>query len=324
MKALPAWLSLRSPAAPTAAIDISVNRVTAASVESRGNGFAVTAHAVEVLPEGALVPSLTNPNLRDRASVAAAVRRMLEAIGRPRRVALAVPDPVAKVSLVRFEKIPDRAQELEQVVRWQVRKTAPFPIEEAQVSYFPGASSADGHEFVVSLARRQVIEEYEGLCAAGGAHAGLVDISTFNVINSVMAAGPSRGKDWLLVNVAPDYASIAVLRDGDLILFRSRGADADGTLADLVHQTAMYYEDRLQGSGFGQVLLCGAAAAQGRQATDAEQIRRSLEERLQTSVDTVDVRSAAALSDRISASQALLDTLAPVVGALVRDRGVAA
>lgn len=324
MMALPAWLSLHSAAAPTAAIDISANRVTAAAVEPRGGKLVVTAHAVELLPEGALAPSLTSVNLRDRASVEAAVRRMLDAIGRPRRVALTVPDPVAKVSLVRFEKVPERAQELEQVVRWQVRKTAPFPIEDAQVSYVPGASGADGQEFIVSLAKRQIVEEYESLCEAGGAHAGLVDISTFNVINSVMAVPIAHGPDWLLVNVAPDYASIAVLRGGDLILFRSRSAEADGTLADLVHQTAMYYEDRLQGAGFGQVLLCGAAAAQGRHVTDVEQIRRSLEERLQTSIATVDIRSAAALSDRITASQALLDALAPVVGALVRGREVAA
>jgi hypothetical protein len=44
---------------------------------------------------------------------------------------------------------------------------------------------------------------------------------------------------------------------------------------------------------------------------------------LRTPVETVDVRSAVTLSDRIMASQALLDTLAPVVGALLRGREVA-
>jgi len=324
MIALPAWLSLDAPAAPTSAIDVSVNRVTAASVETRSGRLTVTAHAVELLPGGALAPSLTTENVRDRASLVAAVRRVLDAIGRPRRVALTVPDPVAKVSLVRFEKVPAKAQELEQVVRWQVRKAAPFPIEEAQMSYFPGAATPDGQEFIVSLARRKIVEEYESLCQDAGAHAGLVDISTFNVINAVLAEPGYEGQDWLLVNVSADYASIAVVRGGDLILFRSRNADADGTLADLVHQTAMYYEDRLQGSGFSHVRLCGAAAVQGRQVTEVEQIRRSLEDRLQTSVETVDIRSAVALSDRIMASQGLLDALAPVVGALARGPQVAA
>ena len=62
---------------------------------------------------------------------------MLERVGRPRRIGLIVPDPIAKVSLVRFEKVPARAQDLDQLIRWQVRKAAPFAIEDAQVSYVP-------------------------------------------------------------------------------------------------------------------------------------------------------------------------------------------
>ena len=97
-------------------------------------------------------------------------------------------------------------------------------------------------------------------------------------------------------------------------------ADTEGTLADLVHQTAMYYEDRLKGGGFAQVLLSGAGAAEADQTGEIDQIRRSLEERLRTPVDTVDPRAAAALTDRITAAPALLDSLAPLVGLLLRDR----
>ena len=123
----------------------------------------------------------------------------------------------------------------------------------------------------------------------------------------------------MLVNVALDYASIAIMRGPHLIFFRNRGAETDGTLPDLVHQTAMYYEDRLSGAGFRRVMLCGASSVGSRQA-DVEQIRRSLEERLSTVVETVDPREAAALTDRIGAGPALLDTLAPLVGVLLRGR----
>ena len=122
------------------------------------------------------------------------------------------------------------------------------------------------------------------------------------------------------MNVAADYASIAILRGPHLIFFRNRAADTEGTLADLVHQTAMYYEDRLKGAGFARVLLAGAGGGGGGQTGEVEQVRRSLEERLRTPVDTVDPRAAAALTDRITAAPALLDTLAPLVGLLLRDR----
>jgi hypothetical protein len=81
----------------------------------------------------------------------------------------------------------------------------------------------------------------------------------------------------------------------------------------------MYYEDRLKGGGFGRVMIAGAAQLPG----GADSVRRGLEERLGVSVDAVDPRGAAALQDRIGASADLLDTLAPLVGMLMRERKVA-
>ena len=321
MSFLSDWTSLRDAPPPGAAVEITAQRVSAASLEMRGGRPVITAHAVEPLLEGALVPSLMTANIHDRTAVLTALGRVLERVGRPHRIGLIVPDPIAKVSLVRFEKVPPREQDLDQLIRWQVRKAAPFAIEDAQVSYVAGILAADGREFVVTLARREVVQEYEDLCAAHGAHPGIVDISTFNVINAVLAgSAPEPLADWLLVNVASDYTSIAILRGPDPIFFRSRGADSEGTLADLVHQTAMYYEDRLQGAGFSRVMLSGASTASG----DVQEIGSSLQLRLGTAIAAVDPREAATLADRITVAPALLDALAPLVGLLVRGREAAA
>jgi Tfp pilus assembly PilM family ATPase len=317
---------LRDSSGPGVAVELTAHHVSAASLDSRAGAPIVGAHATELLPPGALVPSLTTPNIQNRPAVLDALGRVLDAVGRPRRIGLVIPDLAAKVSLVRFEQVPARASDLDQLVRWQVRKSAPFPIDEAVVSFVPGMKVADGQEFIVSLARRAVIEDYEALCAEAGAHAGIVDLATFNVINAVLAATPAVGApagDWLLVNVAPGDASIAILRGPHLIFFRNHAADSEGTLADLVHQAAMYYEDRLAGGGFGRVFLTGAGGAGPHHAADAEQVRRSLQARLTTPIETVDPRAAASLTDRIAAAPALLDTLAPLVGLLLRGRDAA-
>ncbi len=244
--------SLRDTSGPTVALEIAAHQVSAASIEYRSGTAVVAAHATELMPPGALVPSLTAANIHHRQAVVDVIGRVLERTGRPRRLGLIVPDLVAKVSFVRFEQLPARAADLEQLVRWQVRKTAPFAVDEAQVSFVPGLRSPDGQEFVVSLARRAIVEEYESICAEAGAHAGVVDLATFNVINAVLAsaapvAASGADSDWLLVNIAPDYASIAILRGTHLIFFRNRVADEEGTLPDLVHQAAMY----LRGSPVG-------------------------------------------------------------------------
>ncbi len=316
------FASLRTSSGPQAAVELSTHRVSGAAIDVRGGRPVVAAHAMEPLPDGALAPALAARNVVDREAVASALATVLDRLGRPNRIGLVVPDPVAKVSIARFEHVPSRAADLDQLVRWQVRKSAPFAIDEAQVSYTRGLRTGEGQEFVVSVARRDVIEEYESLAAEAGAHAGIVDLSTFNVVNAVLAGSAPPTGDWLLVNVAPDYASIAILRDHDLVFFRNRGADSDVTLTDLVHQTAMYYEDRLRGGGLGRVFLGGGGAGLLTPA-DLDQARRSLEARLSTSVEAVDPREAASLTDRIGATPALLDTLAPLVGLLLRDREAA-
>ena len=134
--------SLREAAGPGVAIELAADHVSAASLDTRGGTSAVTVHASEPLPPGALVPSLTAANVHNRQVVSNALERVLERTGNPRRVGLVIPDLVAKVSLVRFEHVPARTSDLDQLVRWQVRKTAPFPIEDAQVSYVPGIKAA--------------------------------------------------------------------------------------------------------------------------------------------------------------------------------------
>jgi Tfp pilus assembly PilM family ATPase len=107
------------------------------------------------------------------------------------------------------------------------------------------------------------------------------------------------------------------MRRDQLIFFRSRGSDGEGTLTDVVHQTAMYYEDRLSGAGFSRVLLCGGDATAG------EAIRRQLADRLSAAVETIDPTRVAALTDRIGAGSALLAGLTPLVGLILRTREAA-
>jgi hypothetical protein len=113
---------------------------------------------------------------------------------------------------------------------------------------------------------------------------------------------------------------MAILRGQHLVFFRNRASDGEAGLADMVHQTAMYYEDRLSGAGFRRVILAGAGSPDSLGGQDADYLRRELEQRLGTKVDPVDPRTAATVMDRIAANTELLDVLAPLVGLLARDR----
>ena len=315
MSASSTWLAAEAPAT---AIELAGGRVTVVGLAKGHDGPVVHGWATEPLPPGALVPSLTALNVVDAGEVGRAVARAISRANvKAKRVALVVPDLAAKVTLVPFETVPARADDLQQLIAWQVRKAAPFHVEDAQMSYVAGAPHGDnGRTFVVTLARRDIIRQFEDICAGAGAHAGVVDIASFNLINAVQAASAPPAGDWLFVNTTAEAQTLAILRGGTLLFFRSRPIDGDERLPDLVHQTAMYYEDRLQGGGFERVVLAGGAAWSG------EPVRQGLAERLKAPVTSIEPRHIAGFSGRgfddlqPAAAEALLAPL----GVLLREK----
>ncbi len=134
------------------------------------------------------------------------------------------------------------------------------------------------------------------------------------------ASGESRD-GWLLVHAEPEFATLIVVRGGRVIFYRNRPSEeAAADMGDLVHQTAMYYEDRLGGGAFSRVILAGASSY----GPQADVLRHQIEERLGVRPQALDVRGGVALRDRIAAGPELLDTIAPAVGVLLRSRSGAA
>jgi type IV pilus assembly protein PilM len=314
MSFLASWLA--SPPLD-AAIEIAPEAVSIAVLGGRGQNAFVQGYAVEPMPVGAVVPSLTATNMPAPDVVVRALRSACDSVGlRPRRAALVVPDLVGKVSLVKFDQIPTRRDDLDQLIRWQVKKSTPFPIDDACVTHSAGAQGADGNEFVVVAARREVVREYESICEEAGIEAGLVDLATIGVVNLFLSSGPPATGDWLVVHMRPEYTSIVILRGENMIFFRNRAEGDEEELQDVVHQTAMYYQDRLNGKGFSRVLLGGL----GKTAGAVDMARRNLEEHMGTKVEPIDPTRGASLTDRIQATPELMATLSPLVGMLLRTR----
>src|SRR3954447_3073314 len=191
MSVLPSFLSSQPP---SIGIEIASDRVSAVTIGRQGSAHTVASYSVQPLPAGAVTPALNAINIHDEAAVVAAITAALTALGtRQRRVALVIPDTAAKVSLVRFEKVP-AASDLDQLIHWQVRKSAPFKPEEGQISWVPAAALAEGgREFLGTHARRDILESYERACERAGARPGIVDLASLNLINGVLAGAASGG-----------------------------------------------------------------------------------------------------------------------------------
>jgi hypothetical protein len=160
------------------------------------------------------------------------------------------------------------------------------------------------------------------VCRAAGVHAGLVDLTSFNVINATIMMSPITHSDWLLVHLAEGYCTLAIVRDQDMIFFRNRPTQNMDDLADLVHQTAMYYQDRLDGHGLARTVLVedsysGEHLPDGTGATP----QSMLEERLDAPVERL---GSTRVTSVLGVKAAALDALAGPVGLLMREHAPAA
>lgn len=275
---LPSWLA---PPQAEVAIEIAPGRVTVARI-----GKAAAASSVsEALPAGAVVPSLVGKNIEQPQVVVGAVKKALEraGFGSPKRVALVIPDSAARVSLIQLDTVPTRAADLDQLIRWHVKKATPFPIEDGVMSFATAATENGTTTFAAVAASRAVVMEYESIAAAIGADPGQVDVASLTVINSAIAAGVAPQGDWLLICMAADSTTIAILRGSALLFHRHRATVDEEPLSALVHQTSMYYEDRLGGTQFQRVVLSGGA-----NDTIRELAKREIGDRLQAPVHTLE------------------------------------
>lgn len=294
-----------------AAIEVSADRVAGLVL---GSARSVQAHAVEALPAGAVVPSLTAQNVGQAEAVRQAVARVHDALGRPRRVALVVPDAVARLSVVRLEHVPAKAEERDQLIRFNVRKAAPFPLDAAVVSITDGQVLGDGaREFIVGVARRDVIAEYEALCLATRAAAGIVDVAACGAINLALAKDGGETGDWMLVHVAPDTCTIAIVRRGAAIFFRTMPPETDAALADAIYQSAMYHVDRLGGQGLDRIVVADRARRQDVLGS----VQHAFEGRPDARIEPVTLDGALTFADRIAVAPEMVAALTSCAGLLL-------
>ena len=171
----------------------------------RGAGArpAIAAHASEPLPPGAVVPSLAAPNMPDVAAVGRAVAAALGRLGgRPRRAALVIPDTVAKVSLIRFEKVPSPTGGSDRAGPLAGAQERAVPDRAGGRELHAGSAADRGRPGVHRLggARATSSSSTRAPAPQAGVHAGLVDIATFSIINGVLADQAPPTDDWLLVH----------------------------------------------------------------------------------------------------------------------------
>ena len=74
---------------------------------------------------------------------------------------LLIPDPVVRVFILPFETLPRRTDEALPLLRWRLKKSVPFDVDETVVSWMRQTGKEDALEVVTAVARQRIVREYE-------------------------------------------------------------------------------------------------------------------------------------------------------------------
>lgn len=223
------------------ACEIAADRVLAGRVSDTGELVEVCAS--RELKPGSVVPDLIEANLRERNSVFQTLRDTLVSVGgRSRDVIAVLPDAAVRVVLLDFDTLPANSEEAEGVVRFRLKKSLPFDMDKAKVSY-QAQSSNNGVRVIAAVALTSVIEDYESAFQEAGYSPGVV-------LPSMLAAlGAADGRlPTLVIKVDARTTSIAILDQHQLLLFRTlentRGVTITGEqLAEEVYPSVVFFQD---------------------------------------------------------------------------------
>jgi type IV pilus assembly protein PilM len=226
---------------PPLALEITPERVAAARFGRTG---ALDGFAVETLPQGAIVPSAVESNIGNPGAVKLAVGNAFARLkAKDEDIALILPDPVIRVFVQHFDEFPRSAQEAEPMLRWKLKKSVPFEVDETLISFMRQSPREDGVDIVTALARLRIVREYEALAEALELRPGVVLSSSLAAITLLDDQKPT-----LLARVSANSLTTAIVREGlDL---------TPQMLLEEIYPVAAYYQDTWR-EGVQAVTLTG-------------------------------------------------------------------
>lgn len=264
------------PSWPPVAVELDRGELTLVRVRARRRGKpSLEAHAVRALPPRSVGASIFRPNLAEPEDLAARLRELFEATGtRPGRVSLVLPDNLAKISIVTLPDRPASRKQLAEVLRFKLRRSVPFRLEDAVLSWqvLPDGGGKET-TLLVAVMLRGVVEQYESVLESLGARPGLVDLCTpslYNLYRHEIETASATGEDVALFNAARTYFTLLIARQGRPIFFRCKTlvstededlgpVASEGALSRELVSSLSYYQEKLDGHGIGTVFVRSVA-----------------------------------------------------------------
>jgi type IV pilus assembly protein PilM len=170
-----------------------------------------------------------------------------------RRAALILPDYAARVTVLDFDSFPTLPAEQLSLVKFRIKKTIPFDIESAAVSYYVQPAHGKKVEVLAVTMAFEIVARYEALFRAAGFQPGEVTTSSLAALNLYRGEGVA-----VIAKLSGRVLTVTVISGATIKLFRCvmlEGPD-DEEILSVLYPTFAYVEDELA-SPVKKLILCG-------------------------------------------------------------------
>jgi type IV pilus assembly protein PilM len=257
---------------PAMAFEISEAGIATARIGSRAE------LEFRPLKAGVLSISPLKENVIDPDEFSLAVRAATGGAGTRKRkdAALILPDFCTRIAVLDFDAFPSDVKEQLSLVRFRLKRSVPFDVESAAVSYWAQTDAKKKCDVLVVMTPIEIVSRYEAPFRSAGMNPGLVTASALAALELAPEAGLS-----VFAKITGRALTVVVREKSVVKLVRCLEVASQELedIAAVLLPTFVYVEDNLGGRA-ENLLLCGFGA----QADAAE---RRFQEELAVPVETL-------------------------------------
>jgi type IV pilus assembly protein PilM len=237
---------------PAMAFEISEAGIASARIGAR------TELDFRPLKPGSVSVSPLKENIIDPDEFVMAVRAVsaTQAVRKRRDVALILPDYSTRIAVVDFDSFPSDPKEQASLVRFRVKRSVPFDVDSAALSYWAQAGAGKKVDVVVVIAPLEIVSRYEAPFRGAGMNPGLVTTSSLAALELAPEAGLS-----VFAKLTGRTLTVLVRDKSVLKLVRCLELPSNSLddIAAVLLPTFVYIEDNLGGRA-EHLILCGFGA----------------------------------------------------------------
>lgn len=257
-------------------LDISREYIGVVELLPGGEEVSLKKHGKIEIPPLLVSPSLSEENISEPGKFKDEIRNLFNSAsisGKPlietfrgRHISVAIPDASVNITFPEFEDIPKEREKVTELIKWNLKKNLPFPIDEAVVDYQVTETPSGGsrlYTLIAVLMRKAVLAQYENILNDLNLISDTIVPSSFAVYNfyhDLLSDVPA----CVVVTAHKNRIAVIALKQGKPHFYRSKEvSDEKDGLREILgslnyyHNTCGVMPDRIYliNSGFETVDL---------------------------------------------------------------------